>query len=274
MGFLPSLAYALAMGAIPLVEVIWHDRSPAALLLLFWFETVLLLVTGTIRIVAHRRATGRAGHHASTSLISDHRAGTDATRRGLADANAYLRSFLGMTAIFTVFHGVFVVLLVFLFKIAGPLPWGDAKAALLYAVAVQALFLAWDLPRLPGWSFAELGRNTGALSLRVLVTQLGLIFGIPVAGMAGSPWGLLGTLVVLRSLADASIAWLTGLVERRDLPPGLSRFLARRSKQSAESLEAEFDALKSGGSEVEALLELPIEEALRGPVPAPAHRPA
>ena len=30
MGFLPSLLYALLMGAIPLVEVIWRGRSPAA----------------------------------------------------------------------------------------------------------------------------------------------------------------------------------------------------------------------------------------------------
>jgi hypothetical protein len=268
MGFLPSLAYALLMSAIPLVEVIWRSRSPAALLLLFWFETVLLLVTGAIRIVAHRRATRKAGHHASTAMIADHKAGADATRRGLGDGNTFLRSFLGITAIFTVAHGVFVVLLVFLFKIAGPLPWEDAKAALLYAVAVQALFLAWDIPRLPGWSFAELGRNTGTVSLRVLVTQLGLILGIPVAGMTGSPWGLLGTLVVLRCLADASIAWLMGLIKRRDLPPGLARFLARRSKQSVDSLEAEFDALKADGSEVEALLERPIDEALRGPAPA------
>ena len=57
MGFLPALVYALLMGAIPLADVIWQGRSPAALVLLFWFETVLLLATGAIRIVAPRRAT-------------------------------------------------------------------------------------------------------------------------------------------------------------------------------------------------------------------------
>ena len=138
------------------------------------------------------------------------------------------------------------------------------RQALQYAIVVQGLFLLWDLPRLPHWSFAELSYSTGSVSLRVLVTQLGLIFGMPVAGMTGSPWGFVGTLVALRSLGDASIVWLQRLVKRRDLPPGLARFLARTSKQSPATLEAEFDAMKTRGTEVEALLELPIGEARSG----------
>jgi len=51
-------------------------------------------------------------------------------------------------------------------------------------------------------------------------------------------------------------------MKRRDLPPGLARFLARRGKQSVETLEAEFDALKERGRDVEALLERPIGEVL------------
>jgi hypothetical protein len=66
----------------------------------------------------------------------------------------------------------------------------------------------------------------------------------------------------LRAVADASIAWLQGLMKRRDLPPGLARFLARRGKQSVETLEAEFDALKERGRDVEALLERPIGEVM------------
>ena len=49
-------------------------------------------------------------------------------------------------------------------------------------------------------------------------------------------------------------------MKRRDLPPGLARFLARRGKQSVDQLEAEFDALKERGREVEVLLERPIGE--------------
>lgn len=269
MRFVSALLYALLMNVVPLVEVIATGRSPAVLLLLYWFETVLLLVTGAARIVVHRRATGKAGHYASIGTTSDHKADVESTRRALADEGAYLRSFLGITMIFTVAHGVFVAALVFLFQVAGPVSWTDARVALYYAVLVQGFFLLWDLPRIAHWSFAELSRNVGAVSLRVLVTQLGLIFGLPVAGMTGSPWGLVGTFVALRAVGDAGIVWLQGFVKQRDLPPGLARVLARTSKQSPESLEAEFDALKANGAEVEALLELPIGQA-RGGSAAPA----
>ena len=260
MGFWPALLYSLLMNAIPLIEVIVSGRPPAVLILLYWFETVLLVVTGAIRIVVHRRATGLAGHHAPLNTVSKHDADVDETRRALGDENTYLRGFLGITVIFTIAHGIFVLALVFLFKIAGPLSYADVRIALLYALCVHAIFLLWDLRTLSHWTFTQLATNVGAASIRVLVTQLGLILGIPVSGMSHSPWGIVGTFVALRAIADASLAWLQGFVKRRDLPPGLARFLSKRSKQSVESLEAEFDALKATGKAVEALLERPFSE--------------
>lgn len=260
MGFLGALLYALLMNGIPFVVVIVTGGSPAILLLLYWFETVALLITGAIRIVLHRRATAKAGHYAPMNVTSDHKSGAAEARRALAGENTYLRGFLGITVIFTVVHGLFVGLLVFLFRVAGPVTWEAARVALVYTIFVQGIFLLWDMQRLRGWSFAQLATNVGSVSLRVLVTQLALIFGLPAIGVAG-PWGLVGTFVAFRTLGDASLAWMQGFVKRRDLPPGFARFLSRRSKQSVESLEAEFDAMKAHGVEVEALLELPIDEA-------------
>ena len=278
MGFWPALIYSLLMNAIPLVEVIVNGRSPAVLVLLYWFETVLLLVTNTIRIVVHRRATGLAGHHAPLGTISDHEADVDATRRAFGDENTYLHGFLGITVIFTLAHGIFVLALVFLFKIAGPVSYDDVLIALVYAVCVHVVFLLWDLRTLRHWTFAQLGTSVGSSSIRVLVTQLGLIFGLPVSAMTGSPWGLAGTFIALRAMADASIAWLQGLLKRRDLPQGLARVLSRRSKQSIASLEAEFDALKENGKAVETLLERPYAEVRIVAAPTtpvdPAPRPA
>lgn len=259
MGFLAVLLYALLMNGIPLAEVIITGRSPAVLLLLYWFETVLLLITGAIRIIVHRNATQKAGHYLEVGTIADHKLGADATRRALAGENAYLKSFLGITVIFTIAHGVFVLLLVFLFRVAGPVTWADARTALVYVICIQSAFLMWDLRTLRTWTFAELGRSVGTVSLRVLVTQLGLIFGLPMLGMLG-PWGLVGTFIAFRACSDAGVEWLTGFTKRRDLPPGMARFLSRTSKQSPETLEAEFDALKERGSEVDKLVEMPIDD--------------
>lgn len=260
MGFVAALLYALLINGLPLVEVIINGRSPGVLLLLYWFETVLLVITGAIRIVLHRRATAKAGHYVAAHIASHRDAIAPKVRREMSDENAYLHGFLVVTGIFTIAHGIFVLLLVFLFKIAGPVSWSDTRIALAYVVAVQAIFLLWDLPRLRGWTFAQLGQHVGQAPLRVIVTQLGLIFGFPVMGIAGTPWGLVGTFVAFRSLSDASMAWLGGFTKRRDLPPGLARVLSRTSKQSVDTLEAEFDAMKRDGEEIAALLEQPIGE--------------
>ena len=272
MGFLAALVYALLMAALPMVEVVYSGRPPGTLLLLYWFETVLLLVTGSIRIVVHRRATGMTGHHAPTTLVSKHDAGTDEVIRGLGDGNTYLGHFVGITTIFTVVHGLFVGLLVFLFDLGGPISLADAGLALAWAAGIQVAWLLVDLPHIAHWSFARLGEFCGGATIRVLITQLGLIFGIPMVGITGSAWGMIGTFVGLRALADACIAGLQGMVKRRDLPPGLKRFLAKRAKQSEDALEAEFDALKARGREVELLLEKPIGE-VRTPAEAPAATP-
>ena len=263
MGFLAALLYALLMNGLPLAAVIYTGGSPAVLLLLYWFETVLMVITGAIRIVLHRRATAMAGHYVDSATSSHKDSTASSVRAALGEENAFLKGFLQLTVIFTIAHGVFVLLLVFLFKVAGPVSWDDARWALNYAIVVQGLFLLWDLPQIRGWSFAQLSRTVGQVGIRVLVTQLGLIFGFMAAGATGSAWGLVATFVAMRALCDAGMAGLQGFVKRRDLPPGLARFLATRSKQSVESLEAEFDALKRDGAEVEALLERPIGEVRR-----------
>lgn len=260
MTFLAALLYAVLMNGLPLAAVIYTGGSPGVLLLLYWFETVLMVATGAIRIVLHRRATAKAGHYVAASTSSNKDSTASSVRAALDKPNDFLAGYLGITVIFTIAHGVFVLLLVFLFKVGGEVTWEAARWALNYAIVVQGAFLLWDLPQIRGWTFSQLGERVGQVSIRVLVTQLGLVFGIMGAGITGSAWGLVGTFVVMRALCDAGIAWLQGFVKQRDLPPGVARFLARRSKQSVETLEAEFDALKRDGAEVEALLERPIGE--------------
>ena len=259
MAFVGALLYSLLMNGVPIVEAIVNHRSPAVILVLYWFETVAMLVTGAVRIVLHRRATRLTGHYAPMNAASKHDATADDVRRALGNDSEYLGGFLTITVIFTIAHGIFVALLVFLFKVAGPLSLSDLRIAFAWAVGIQALWLLWDLPRIAQWSFAQLQRRVGEVGPRVLVTQLGLIFGFPMIGLFG-PWGLVGTLAALRALADTGLQMLQGLLKRRDLPPGLARFLARTGKTTVDALEADFDRMKRDGQEVEALLERPIGE--------------
>jgi hypothetical protein len=263
MSFLGAFLYSLLINVLPLAEVIHHGRSPAVLLVMYWLETLLALAFGVVRIVLHRRATGKAGHYLDIHKLGDHKQNAKKVRQELGGPNAYLASYLQIGAIFTVAHGFFVLMLVFLFQIAGPVDGEDIRLAATWVLAVQGLALVLDIPAIATWPFRRLQDVTGAATQRVLVTQLGLIFGLPAMGMAGSPWGLVGVFIGLRVLLDSVLLALKGLFKRPDLPPALARFMARRGKQSEAELEAEFDALKADGREIEALVERPIDE-LRG----------
>jgi len=72
LSFVAALLYALLMAALPLIEVVHSGRPPATILLLYWFETVLLLVTGAIRIVVHRRLTAKADWRAGRMKLPVH----------------------------------------------------------------------------------------------------------------------------------------------------------------------------------------------------------
>lgn len=260
MSFLWAFVYSLLMNVLPLVEVIHRGSPPAVLLCMYWCETAVLVVVGALRIVLHRRATGMAGHYADSQQVADPKVGAAALRKRLGSPNTYLRGQLTINLLFTVTHGFFIALLVFLFGLAGPVDGEDLKLAATWVLTLHLVFLLWDLPTLGRWSFFRLQQVTGQAALRGLVTQLGLIFGLIVSTLSHSPWGLVGTFIVLRAVVDALMAWFSGLGRHRDLPPGLARRLSRRSGQTIGDLEAEFDKVKALGAEVDAVLERPIAE--------------
>ena len=249
MGFLAALAYALLMSAIPLADVIWHDRSPAALVLLFWFETVL---GARHRRDPHRRAPARDANdrplradERGVRLEGGRRRGRAPARRRATPTSSTSsrsrRSSRSRTACSCCCSCSCS-------RSRDRSRWADAKLALAWAVA-RAGHVPADRPA-----------EDRALELRR--ARPGRRAGVdPRAGHAGrpdlrparrpgmfGPWGLVGMLMGLRAFADAGIVWLTGLMKMRDLPPGFKRFLARRAKQSEEEIEAEFDAMKEKGA--------------------------
>jgi hypothetical protein len=258
-----ALLYALLMNGLPLAAVAYTGASPGVLLLLYWFETVLMIVTGASRILLHRRATAKAGHYVTAAEASRKGATAASVRQALDGKNDFLWRFLGINAIFTVAHGVIVFSLVFLLEDAGPVSWEDARQALVYAVVVQGVFLLWDLPQIRGWSFAQLAHAVDQVKVRVLVTQVGIFIGFAVGGVVGSAWGLVGTLAALRAICDTMIVRQQRLWNRRDLRPDVARAMARHTRQSVESIEAQFDAVKRDIADIEALLERPISEVKR-----------
>lgn len=260
MPLLLTLLYALLMNVLPVAEALWHGRSPGAILFMYWFETCALLLTNSVRIVLHRRATGKTGHYCN--LHGNKHAARHELLKSVRGANSFLAGYLGITVIFTIAHGVFVAGIVFLMKITGPVRWEDMQLAALWVIVVQLVFLIADVTRIGGWSFERLRRVISQSTMRVLVTQLGIIFGLMFAAATRSGWGLVFTFVALRTALDVLIHWLGTLMRREDLSPGLARWLSKRSKQPEAELQAEFDELKGDESAAIEFYERPVGEVM------------
>jgi Family of unknown function (DUF6498) len=261
MAFAISLLYAFLMLLLPLAEAIYNQRSPGALLYLYWVESFTLLILHPIRIFLHQRWTNATGHHYPSALESDSK--KPRKPRETAKANAspftFLKSYMLPITIFTVAHGVFILLLVFAFKITGPVNANDIRAATVWGAGVPlGLFIA-DLFVLRRWTFSRLQLSVGTLALRLLVTQFGIIFGMLTTALTKSPWGVVAVFFLFRVLTDGLVDWSKRKKGKLNLSDRFARMVANKENKSIEQVRAEFDASMKADEEFEALLNTPFD---------------
>lgn len=243
MSFALSLLYAFLMLLLPLAEAIYNQRSPGALLYLYWVESFALLILHPLRIWLHQRATHAAGHHYPSALQEKPNKGNRKPRavKASASANTFLKSFIAPVAIFTVVHGVFIVLLVFLFKVTGPVNPNDLQAATIWGAAVPLGAFVVDLFTLKRWPFTRLRDTLSTLGLRILVTQFGLIFGMVATAMTKSPWGVVAVFFFFRVLTDGLIDWSRRTQGKLGLSDRFARMIAKKENKTVEQVRAEFE---------------------------------
>src|SRR3954447_239841 len=58
----PAVLLALLVNAVPLVGVLYFDWSAINVLVLYWFENLLIAICTCIRLVVHRRWTRKRGY--------------------------------------------------------------------------------------------------------------------------------------------------------------------------------------------------------------------
>jgi Family of unknown function (DUF6498) len=243
MSFALSLLYAFLMLLLPLAEAIYNQRSPGALLYLYWVESFALLILHPLRIWLHQRATSAAGHHyPSVFQEPPNKAGRKPrAHKPSASPFTFLKSFIAPIAIFTLAHGVFILLLVFLFKVAGPVNPHDIRAATIWGAGVPLGAFVIDLFVLRRWSFTQLQNTVGSLGLRLLVTQFGIIFGMAATAMTKSPWGIVAVFFVFRVLTDAMVDWSKRTKGKFGLSNWLAKKIAKKENKSVEQVRAEFE---------------------------------
>jgi hypothetical protein len=162
-------------------------------------------------------------------------------------------------AIFTIAHGVFILLLVFLFKITGPLNMADVRAATAWGAGIPLGVFIVDLFLLRRWTFARLQYSVGNLALRLLVTQFGIIFGMLLTALTKSPWGVVAVFFIFRVLTDALVDWSKRKKGKLGLSNRIARWVAKKENKSVEQVRAEFEASMKTDDEFETRLNQPFD---------------
>jgi Family of unknown function (DUF6498) len=257
MSFALSLLYAFLILLLPLAEAIYNHRSPGALLYLYWVESCALLILHPIRIWLHQHLTNATGHWYPPAFHDRH--GKPTARKVSTSRHTFLKSFVMPMAIFTIAHGVFILLLLFLTRITGTVNAADLRAATTWGIGVPLSIFAIDLFMIRRWTFAQLRRSVDSLIMRSLVTQFGLIFGIIATAAAGSLWSAVAVFFLFRVLTDGLVDWSQRVKGKIGLSNRIARWVAKKENKSTEQVRAEFDASMKIESEFEAFLNQPFD---------------
>ncbi|MDY7000013.1 MAG: DUF6498-containing protein [Actinomycetota bacterium] len=219
-----KVAHALigvAVTAVPAIGWFVDGWSAGTTLVVYWFETVAGCLLVAVRIAAHRRWHPSCGHFRYRAR-GQHGTGFR--------ASVYLHGFLVTTVVFCVAHGLFLAAMLALLSRTGgqdmaSVTWRSAAGGCLIVLALLAVDLAADLPRIDGWSFSQLERIADLSIGRVAVVHLTLVFGMLAIVLTDAPTALFGVFVALRAMYQLSVvlpqwepatppAWLRRLMDR------------------------------------------------------------
>jgi Family of unknown function (DUF6498) len=258
-----SLFYAFLMLLLPLAEAIYNQRSPGALLYLYWVESFALLILHPLRIWLHQRWTGATGHHYPSALQESPSKSHRKPRAVKASTSpfTFLKSFVVPAAIFTAAHGLFVLLLVFVFKVTGAVNMNDVRAATAWGAGVPLAAFIVDLFALKRWPFTRLRDTVGTLGLRILVTQFGLIFGMLATAVTKSPWGVVFVFFLFRVLTDGLVDWSKRTKGKFGLPNWFARMIAKKESKTIEQVRAEFETAMKSDQVSDDTLNAPFKDA-------------
>jgi hypothetical protein len=184
-------------------------------LVLYWFENLLIVAFTCLRLAVHRRLTRKKGYWRKSQLGFE--VNNQPMQAGLLGEYATGAFF------FTAVHGIFVGALALILHENFPdqTAWQFSAEqfwrGVLAITAMLGIELAMDLMRIRGQSYAAMrGYVEGRLG-RIFVLHLTIIVGMFAMAMTDSPMGILYALIALKTLAD-----LGGIASRSPQPAAAS----------------------------------------------------
>lgn len=234
-GIFGRLAQLLGLNAVPVAGFFGQGWSPGTALAIYWVEGLLVIFFVAARLVLHRRWTRKRGHFRAPAF---HRRQARTVETAPVGSGSLLGGYLAVTIPFTLAHGLFLGLLLFLFL---PSEFG-AEAGVVLAdlgkgavgvLAFLALGLAIDLVGLRERSFRSIEVTTERAMGRIFVVHMTIIFGMAGAMFFHAPAALFGVFAGFKTLFD-----LGGAFPHRELglePPRWAKFLDRLPSKDGET---------------------------------------
>jgi hypothetical protein len=198
---LSAVMLAVLMNAVPLVGVLYFEWSAINVLVLYWFENLLIGFCTLIRLIAHRAWTRKRGYWRHSNRLGIQ---VDNKPAEMGLIGEYAIATFG----FTLAHGVFVGAIALIVHQNYPdqamwqLSWHQVLRGALAIAAFLGIELAVDLTRIRGASFAALRDYAQARMGRVIVLHLAIIFGMFAMAMSHSPMGILYVLIGIKTCTD------------------------------------------------------------------------
>lgn len=198
---LGAIVLALLINAVPLAGVLYFDWSAINVLVLYWFENLMIGVFTFIRLLLHRSWTRKRGYWRHTNRLGI-QINNKPAMMGLI--GEYAAASFG----FTLAHGIFVGGIALLVHQNYPdqamwqLSWHQVFRGALAIAAFLGVELVVDLMRIRTASFAALRDYAQARIGRVIVMHLSIIFGMMAMALSNSPMGVLYVLIALKTGAD------------------------------------------------------------------------
>jgi hypothetical protein len=197
---LRGILIMLLVNAVPIVGVLRFEWSAINVLVLYWFENILIAVFTCVRIAVHRSLTRKRGYWRGGQI------GVQVNGQTLK--SGLLGEYAMMAFTFTFAHGIFVGVIAMILSQNYPdqpmwqVSFAQVGRGVLAITVMLGVELIADLFTIRSRSFAWMRGYVEARMGRVIVLHLTIIFGMMAMAATKSPLGILYVLIGLKTLAD------------------------------------------------------------------------
>ena len=214
----PAFLIVLLINAVPIVGVLRYEWSATNVLVLYWFENLMIAIATSIRIVAHRMLTRKRGHWRRGAI-----GGISVNDKPMK--STLLTEYAIVAFVFTLAHGLFVGVIAFMLTRNHPddpmwqFSWTQLVRGIAAIGVMMSVELIVDIATMRSRPFAWIRDYAQRRMSRILVLHLAIIFGMFAMAMTNSPFGILYVLIALKTLFDLGGVAAQGQTIDPDAPP-------------------------------------------------------